>query len=309
MSDFKIDFCGVGAAKAGTTWVYRLLSEHPQTCLGKRKELNYFLRKHPLEDFVVRTGSHLDSENYVQGPQWYEEQFSHRQPDQLKGELSPAYLGDPISPKLLHEHNPDMRIIINIRNPVDALYSLYFQIYEMHTINESFEEILERTTFGQSYYKYPVAIKRYLDVFPEEQILFIYLDDVKDDAKGVYSRLCKHLKIDEIELESLTKKANPSKMVRSRRIRNALLQIYILFDKNETMRGIRNWMRKKKLTRYAMKIRKWNSVKAKYPPMMPETRAKLIEFYRDDIIELGKIHNRDLSHWLEMPEPRRVKAT
>ncbi len=308
MSDFKIDYCGVGAAKAGTTWVSKQLMDHPQACIGRRKELNYFLRNHPLEGVIPRTGSHFDSLNYVRGPEWYEAQYVRCQPDQKKGELSTAYLADPASPKLLYEHNPDIRLIMNIRNPVEALYSVYFQINEMHTVRETFEELLERTTRGQEYYKYPLHVQRYLDVFPEEQILFIYLDDIKKDSKAVYSRLCKHLDIDEIELESTTKKVNPSQMVRSRMIRDAALQVYFMFDKNQKMRNIRDWMREKNLSRFARKIRKWNTVEGQYPTIKPETREKLIEYFHDDIIELGKIHNRDLSHWLKMPEPKGVEA-
>jgi hypothetical protein len=308
MSDFKIDYCGVGAAKAGTTWVSKQLMDHPQTCIGRRKELNYFLRNHPLEGVIPRTGSHFDSLNHVRGPEWYEEQYDRCQPHQKKGELSTSYLADPASAQLLYDHNPDLRIIMNIRNPIDALYSVYYQINEMHTVNESFEDLLARTSRGQEYYKYPLHVQRYLDVFPEEQILFIYLDEIKEDSKAVYSRLCKHLDIDEIELESTTKKVNPSQMVRSKTIRNAALQVYFLFDKNPTMRKMRDWLREKNLSRFARKVRKWNTVEGKYPPMMPETREKLIEYFHDDIIELGKIHNRDLSHWLKMPEPKGVKA-
>lgn len=308
MSDFKIDYCGVGAAKAGTTWVSKQLMDHPQACIGRRKELNYFLRNHPLEGVIPRTGSHFDSLNYVRGPEWYEEQYVRCQPGQIKGELSTAYLADPESPKLLKEHNPDIRLIMNIRNPIDAIYSVYYQINEMHVVRETFEELLERTTRGLEYYNYPKHVSRYLEFFPEDQILFIFLDEIKEDSKAVYSRLCSHLGIEEIELESTTKKVNPSKRVRSRFVRDAALQVYYLFNKNETMRGVRDWLREKNLSRYARKIRNWNTVEGKYPPMKPETRERLIEYFHDDIIELGKMFDRDLSHWLTMPEPEKVNA-
>ncbi len=41
MGNFKIDFIGVGAPKCGTTWVAQCLSEHPQICLSKPKEINF----------------------------------------------------------------------------------------------------------------------------------------------------------------------------------------------------------------------------------------------------------------------------
>lgn len=37
----------------------------------------------------------------------------------------------------------------------------------------------------------------------------------------------------------------------------------------------------------------------KYNPMPPETRAMLIEAYREQIVRFGEMTGRDLSHWLE----------
>jgi hypothetical protein len=39
---FSVDFVGVGAAKAGTTWLAHCLGEHPQVCASDPKELNCF---------------------------------------------------------------------------------------------------------------------------------------------------------------------------------------------------------------------------------------------------------------------------
>ncbi len=39
-----VDFLGIGAQKAGTTWLYRCLQRHPQIYLPRTKELHYFNR-------------------------------------------------------------------------------------------------------------------------------------------------------------------------------------------------------------------------------------------------------------------------
>jgi hypothetical protein len=38
-------FIGIGAQKAGTTWLYRNLQEHPEVWLPPEKELHYFDEK------------------------------------------------------------------------------------------------------------------------------------------------------------------------------------------------------------------------------------------------------------------------
>src|SRR5215217_5638753 len=39
------DFIGIGAQKAGTTWLHRNLQAHPQIWMPKEKELHYFDEK------------------------------------------------------------------------------------------------------------------------------------------------------------------------------------------------------------------------------------------------------------------------
>ncbi len=39
-----VDFLGIGAQRAGTTWLYRCLQRHPQLYLPGTKELHYFDR-------------------------------------------------------------------------------------------------------------------------------------------------------------------------------------------------------------------------------------------------------------------------
>ena len=44
MSFPTVDFLGIGAQRAGTTWLYRCLRQHPQLYLPGTKELHYFSR-------------------------------------------------------------------------------------------------------------------------------------------------------------------------------------------------------------------------------------------------------------------------
>jgi hypothetical protein len=116
MGEFKLDFCGIGAAKAGTTWMAQCLAEHPSVCLALHKETNFFLRKHISACLPVPR--YLDGmAHYDEGLEWYKRRFSHHQPGQLYGEYSNAYLADPESAGLLHAHNPGMKLLCCLRNP------------------------------------------------------------------------------------------------------------------------------------------------------------------------------------------------
>ena len=54
------DFLGIGAPRAGTTWLWTVLRQHPQIWMPPRKELHYFDRaeKYP-------TASHLQHERLL----------------------------------------------------------------------------------------------------------------------------------------------------------------------------------------------------------------------------------------------------
>ena len=51
------------------------------------------------------------------------------------------------------------------------------------------------------------------------------------------------------------------------------------------------------LVNFLMKIKNQNLM---IPPLDKVFRKQLIDIYHDDILQLGNLLNRDLSHWLEM---------
>jgi hypothetical protein len=43
----------------------------------------------------------------------------------------------------------------------------------------------------------------------------------------------------------------------------------------------------------------FTTVKERRPPLSPEFRAELVEAFRDEVALLGRLLERDLSHWME----------
>lgn len=64
-------FIGLGAQRAGTTWLYSCLAEHPEVFMSRKKELYYF------------------SKNYELGREWYESQFAEAAGARARGEITP----------------------------------------------------------------------------------------------------------------------------------------------------------------------------------------------------------------------------
>jgi hypothetical protein len=104
------DFVIIGAKKAGTNFLYHLLTLHPHVEPAAGKELHYF-------------GLFFDK-----GTEWYRQCFPQpRWQDgqrTITGEASPC-MGNPVVPKRMAEVIPQARLIALLRNPVDRAYSDY----------------------------------------------------------------------------------------------------------------------------------------------------------------------------------------
>ncbi|MBV8799504.1 MAG: sulfotransferase [Alphaproteobacteria bacterium] len=140
------DFLCIGAAKAGTTWLYRVLATCPGYWMPPVKELRYLLLRELrlsrdrnaqnqirsiLKEIqahapMVQSGSIAESErawfrHYVlterKDPAWYFGLFSQAG-DRLTGDISPGYalLRDPPA---VGKFLPNAKVIFISRNPVD----------------------------------------------------------------------------------------------------------------------------------------------------------------------------------------------
>ena len=182
-----LDFIGVGAAKSGTTWLTACLAAHPQLCIAELGALNYFCERAIWPELRI-------SRNL--GPQWLSDRFVHCKPGQLLGEFSPNYLCDPESPALIHQHNPDCRLIFCFRHPVEALASFYYQVLKETPVADTFARFLEDHPEMRRVGLYHLYARRYLEVFPREQCLFLLHDDIERDPSAVLRSCYSFLRVD-----------------------------------------------------------------------------------------------------------------
>lgn len=138
-SDPRANFFLVGAPKAGTTSVDRLLRRHPQVFLSPIKEPCHFcpdVAEQLAPSF--RKKARVDIPSYLDSPArqsiglaWvtsfddYRRLFegAHGQP--IIGECSTFYFSSKVAARNIHSYNPDARIMALLRNPVDRIRSHY----------------------------------------------------------------------------------------------------------------------------------------------------------------------------------------
>ncbi|MBD3311263.1 MAG: hypothetical protein GF349_02045 [Candidatus Magasanikbacteria bacterium] len=202
---FKVDFIGIGAQKCATTWVAKCLSQHPQICFPKNKELHFYNKKanfyHERKDW-----------QYLKGISWYLDQFKHCSIASIKGEFSTHYHHDPKTPALIKEHFPNIKLIFIVRNPTERLISSYFQGKfdgkRKRKLPDIKKIIKEKTDFIETGF-YIDHIKRYLRYFSKEQLLILIYEDIKRDPQKFIKSIYNFLNVDDNFVpESLNKRVN-----------------------------------------------------------------------------------------------------
>ncbi len=203
-SGIRPNFLGIGAAKAGTTTVARLLAGHPEISfpVNGTKELHYFDEKYAKDDDA-----------------WYFSQFEN---NIAIGEYTPSYIFDPeCRDRIYKTLGGDIKFIVALRNPVDRAFSHY-----CHAVNNwwqdkyralnypveglSFEDAIdkesERLGAGNyhirhlSYFSkglYAEQLKRFFEVFPKDNFYIYLYEDYIASPAHILKNICTFLGVDE----------------------------------------------------------------------------------------------------------------
>ena len=94
----KPNFLVIGAQRAGTTWLYECLREHPEIFLPETKELHYF------------------DLNHEKGYEWYFQHFEGAS-EKAIGEITPNYYQYPGAIEKAHALLPEAKFIFILREP------------------------------------------------------------------------------------------------------------------------------------------------------------------------------------------------
>jgi hypothetical protein len=262
------NFIGIGAARAGSTWIFRNLKSHPQVFVCKCKETQFF------------------SHEYSQGIEHYETHFEGADGARAIGEVSPVYLHEAraVAPRI-HRHLPNVKLIACLRNPVDRLYSKYWNARGRyaHRQNLPFERKLAEQPELLREGRYAEHLATYLELFPREQILVLLYDDLVADPERFFMSICRFLEIDEHYEPALAE----------HRINAAVSQPLVV--KNRWLYWGGKALRRLDMNAAARWVEVHNA--GKIPPLPTSTRRWLTETYYGPNKQLETLLGRDLSHW------------
>jgi hypothetical protein len=299
----KPDLFIVGAPKCGTTAMSHYLGSHPDIFMG-RKEMHHF-----------GADLHFGPGFYRRDLAAYLAEFAGAGRRALVGEASVWYLASTSAAKEIKAFNPDAKIIIMLREPSEAIYSLYAQfLFDGNEWLPTLEaalaaepvrqtgKMLSRETYlaqGLCYrqsVRFADQVSRYLEAFGSAQVRVVLLEELAANREAAGRALLAFLGADPRQCPGPLKNLNGAKTVRSRSLRllqqDARLRSGILALRPWLPRPLFSLMQKADAG-----MRSLNSASRQRPAMPPELRSRLRAEFAPEVERLGRLLGRDLTHW------------
>lgn len=272
VNDWHPAFIVIGAAKAATTWIQMQLQANSAI-------------------FMPDPEPHYFSREFEKGEGFYANFFAGRPAGEvLIGEKSADYLSHEHAPARIAAMVPQARLVVQLRDPVERAYSDYKMLFRRGTVREGPEAYLSSLDNAQPRFLYDGLygrhLSRWLDHFDRDQIFAFRFEDVERDPEQVVRTTSEHIGAPAYYDEGLAvRHENSSKSpILPLPIRKALAP---LKDTVRPMRGLRMFEGARSL--FARQV--------SYPPLAPDLRRRMGDFYQRDIELAEKLVGLDLSHW------------
>ena len=200
-----VNFLIVGTQRGGTTSLAAYLASHPEICVAARKEVHFF---DATEEYPGGWSS-------PEARAAYHAAFLNHAGERLVGEASPTYMYLPCASPRIRQYNPDMKLIFLLRDPGQRAVSQYWHErglkrerlpmalafkLERWRLRRDRHDWSDRSSRRRHSYIdrgcYDAQIRRMLEEFPREQMLFLRSERLFDDHAGSLAAVYRFLGVD-----------------------------------------------------------------------------------------------------------------
>jgi hypothetical protein len=297
------NFLLIGAAKSGTSSLYYYLKQHPQIYMPAsrdNKEPDFFTLEGESPERLGPNGLFV-MKNAVTTLAEYQQLFKDVNDEVAIGEASTSYIYSQKAPERIHHHIPSAKLIAILRDPVERAFSHFlFSLSNGREPIPDFEKTLqaepERIAKGWSFQWhhqqrgfYCQQLKRYYDTFGSSQIRVYLFEDILQRPNQLCQDIFEFLEVDPSFTPQTQKQHNPTNVPKNQAL-NQLLN-----RPNPWKTAAKTFLPDRLLKKTAAYLKKQNLGK---PKLTPKLRRQLVQVYRDDILQLQELIDRDLSQWL-----------
>ena len=293
------NFLVIGAMKAGTTAFHKYLDQHSEIYMTKKeKEPRYFALSTDKQQYTGPQDPAAKCEFKTFDK--YQTLFDEVTDEKAIGESSTIYLSHAQAPKNIHDFNPDMKLVVILRDPVDRAFSNFTytrrdERESANTIWEAMDAEPKRTADGWGplwHYQrkglYFEHLSRYFELFPREQMHIILYDDYKKNPQQTLTDTFAFLGVDTSFTVDFSEKHNVSGVPKNRVVNK--------FIHNKTI---------KQVTRTLVPLSIRSSVKKainsanlkKAEPLTKADETRLYTYFKEDVEQLEQLIGKDLTAW------------
>ena len=193
----KIDFIICGTQKGGTTALDFYLRSHPEVCMAKKKEVHFF-----------DNDSNFKSEknDYTKYHNYFKPLDSHK----IIGEATPIYMYWKSSIQRIYNYNPNIKLIIILRNPISRAFSHWNMEKNKRNEKRSFHDSIqsEFSNFNKNYVYgenrntsylerglYSKQITQIFEYFDKSQLMILQNESLRNTPNIVLDDVSKYLSI------------------------------------------------------------------------------------------------------------------
>lgn len=243
-------FLSVGAMKAGTTWLYEQLKNHPEIHFSPEKEIHYFANKVGIENQLNHRNRILKLKDILQknangnakfisqnldeiswysdyaypleiSNEWYEKLFKFKSNKKFCADFSNLYCQMDLDGwDNVRKVAKNIKVIYTLRDPLERLWSHYK--FHMKWVNredealevgfEHFKELLDKHFFWVNA-EYANNYKLLKKSLTDDELMILYFEDFRERPAEMLNEVQRFLGIEEIASDEsqLNKKVNKTK--------------------------------------------------------------------------------------------------
>ena len=230
MATIENYFVCVGAQKAGTTWLSKLLSAHPEIFVTPVKEIHYFDQAQGLSDklsaykrwsrFRKHTGRFLSGSqgakqkrrdlrwymNYLKGPindDWYVKLFQESPDHRISGEFTPEYTLIGLDGYAhIRRLAPNAKVLFVLRKPSEQAWSQYLHFRDRRNNEIDAGEAIRfwQTDYSIKMRNYAFTLGQLYEVFDKSNVHVIFYEELIDDTSRSLHELYEFLDVSPFDL-------------------------------------------------------------------------------------------------------------
>lgn len=276
-------FIVLGGHKCGTSSLHNYLAQHPEIYMPRIKGTDFFNRE--------------GSSETITSIERYQAFYQEMTNEKIAGEVSSVYLYSKGACDAIKKYLPEAKLIAVLRNPVERAFSHFNQLPETKKRDRNFSEIFdEKKVLRNGFYSTPLNM--YFDSFGRDRIKILLFDSLRNDKKCFFYSIFQWVGVNPNFMPDTSIVTRQGGEIKNQAVKN-------IFNGNNILHSTAGFLLRPFTTPDQRRdlYKKTKNMFMQKNELPEQLRKQLIDFYREDILQLQDILDMDISHWLKAKSP------